>query len=636
MSKISDDLIVTRLLEDITAAEVVSAKESIDNAVIYQLYRAKKMGNEVAGRSQLVSSDVFEVVEWLSPALCDIFSEANGVPSFTPVGKEDELPTELMSELIKYQFYRQNNGEDLMLDVTQDALMYRPGGIVKWRWEKKGRTETKNLESLTSDETLLLAAHKDVKIKKYNERDDGAGYDLTAERTFVDYDGPRFELLAPWEFLRHPNYKDIETSPFVAHKKKVTVDYLRRMEKLGFYKNVDEAIEGGAPVLGDDYTEQKIHTADGYSRESEPSSDEARQEVELYECYVQLDTDDDGLLNNRIICLVGRTIIRNVENVYGRPPFSVMKCIKDTHKFSGIPIAEYMIDLQRLNTFLLRQTVDNIDQSNNSRKVYNPKVVNMGDLLDNRPGASIRIKDGVDVRTAITELPTNPVNASVMTFFGICKELGEQRTGVSKAFKSVGDVHNQTASGQDSAIQQASTRVRKMAKIMASGWADLFRAMIMMNHKFMTESLSIRITSSKYLEMSPEDLEGRMDINVNVLMGSNSKQQQINNMQQLIAIGGQIMQLGVPILDQKNTAKMFEEIIKNMGYRDTEQFMPQAIQQGGQDPNQPQEGSSGSNFPSTGADVNSLNQLAGGATGAPAVPGGANVTPQLPPSAMQG
>jgi hypothetical protein len=502
--------------------------------------------------------------------------------------------------------------------------MYRPGGIIKWRWEKIGRTEKKDLEGLSEDETLLIAAHKDVKITGYNEREDGAGYDVTAERTFVDYDGPRFELLAPWEFLRHPNYKDIEKSPFVAHKKKVTVDYLRRMEKHGFYKNINEAINSGAPVIGDDFTEQKIFTSDGYQRDSEPSSDEARKEVVLYECYTQLDTDGDGLLNNKIVSLIGRTIIRDVDNVYGRPPFSIIKCIKDTHKFSGIPISEYMIDLQRLNTFLLRQTIDNIAQSNNSRKVYNPKIVNMADLLDNRPGAGIRIKDGVDVRTAIMELPTNPVNSSVMQFFGICKELGEQRTGVSKAFKSVGDTYNQTAAGQNAAIQQASIRVRKMAKIMSGGWKDLFRAMIMMNHKFMTEPLSIRITANKYIDMKAEDLEGKMDIDINVLMGSNSKQQTIQNMQQLLAIGGQISSLGIPALDKDNTSKMFEEIVKSMGYKDPEPFMPKRV-----NPTQP--GVPGS-MPQTGPSINSMNELAAGEDAANLAPPSGNV-PVLPSGA---
>jgi len=614
--KMSDDQIVNHLLEDIRAADNVAQIESDDNAKIYQLYRAKKMGNEVQGKSALVSSDVFETVEWLAPALSDIFSESNGVPSFTPVGKEDEAATDMMSELVKYQFYRMNEGEALMLDTIQDALMYRPGGIVKWRWEKNGRKEQKKLEDLIADEILLLAAHKDVSITKYEETP--SGFNVDAERTFVDYDGPRFEILAPWEFLRHPNYKDIENSPFVAHKKRVTVDYLRRMEKLGIYTNIDEAINGGAPVLGDDYTEQKIYTSDGYQRDAEPSSDSARKEVTLYECYVQLDVNDDGLLDNRIIFMIGRTIIRNVENVYGRPPFSVIKCIKDTHKFSGIPIAEYMIDLQRLNTFLLRQTIDNIAQSNNARKVVNPKSVNMGDLLDNRSGASIRVKDGIDVRSAIMELTTAPVNASVMSFFGIVKGLGEQRTGVSQTFKASGDVHNQTASGQNLAIQQASTRVRKMAKIMAEGWKDLFRAMIMMNKKFMTEPLTLRITGSKYVDIKPDDLEGRMDIDVNVLMGSNSKQQQIQNMQQLIAIGGQLTQLGVPVLDQANASKMFEEIIRNMGYKDIEQFMPAPKKP------QPPQGGGGSNFPSTGNNINSLNQLAAGSTAATeAIPGGA-------------
>ena len=625
--RLTDDQILSFLRFDIDASEEVAEIESADNATMYKYYRAKKLGNEVEGKSKIVSTDVFETVEWLSPQLSDIFSEQNGVPNMVPHGVEDRDSAELMEELIRYQFYRQNEGEDLLMDLVQDCLMYRPGAIVKWKWEKTGKTEKSNLTGITEDELLMLAAHPEVSISGYEETE--AGYDVNISRTNVDYDGPRFELLPPWEFLRHPNYKNIVDSPFVAHRKRVTLDYLNRMEKVGFYKNIEDIRAGSADKFTGDTSEQEIYNQDGLDRDDEPVPDEARREVVIYECYVKIDINQDGQLEDRIVTICGNNVIRNVDNVYGRPPFTIIKCIKDTHKFSGIPIAEFMKDLQRLNTFMLRQLIDNIAQSNNSRKVLNPKTVNMADVMDNRPGASIRVKDGVDVRQALMELPTQQVNGSVVNFFGLSKELGEQRTGVSKIFKSSGDPHNQTAAGQYAALNQANSRIRKMAKIMANGLKDLFRGMILMNKKFMTQEQVLRVTNDREVTITPDDLEGKIDIEVNVLIGASSKQQQIQNMMQLLSVGSQIQAL-FPILDGENLPEIWKEIVKNQGYKDLNRFLPAALkpENSGKQPPQPAAQGQPGKGPPQASNLSSVAELAAGA-------GQPNPNPQNPAALPQ-
>ena len=630
MPKITDDQIAALVKMDIDAAEEVAQIESEDNATMYKYYRAKSLGNEVQGRSKIVSTDVFECVEWLSPQLADIFSEQNGVPNLVPHGVEDRQTAETMEELLRYQFYRQNEGEDILMDMVQDCLMYRPGAVIKWKWEKTGKVTNSKLEAVTYDELLMLAAHPEISIAGYNETE--FGYDVNIERTNVDYDGPRFELLPPWEFLRHPNYKDVVNSPFVAHRKRVTADYLKRMQQAKFYSNVDEIISrGGGSVLNNDYSESEQYAIDGLNRKTDPVLSQARKEIVIYECYVKIDMNDDGKLVDRIITLCGNTIIRNVENIYGRPPFTLIRCIKDTHKFSGIPIAEFVKDLERLNTFMLRQVVDNIAQSNNNRKVINPKVVNMADIMDNRPGASIRVKDGVDVRTALMELPVQSVNQSVIQFFGVSKELGEQRTGISKIFKSGGDPHNETASGQYAALNQANTRIRKMAKVMAAGLKDLFRAMILMNKKFMTQEQIIRVTNDRYITVTPDDLEGKIDIEVNVLIGASSKQQQIQNMMQLLSVGGQIQAL-FPILDKNNLGEIWKEIVKNQGYKDVDRFLPSTMRNEAESPKEVAgevvQGEVGPAAP--GSDINSMNELASGQTAATIQPAQAGGVPKLP------
>jgi hypothetical protein len=113
MPTLTNDELVTLCKQDIHAAQQTADTEATQNERMYQYYRAKKMGNEVDGRSKIVSSDVFETVEWLLPAVMDIFSPENGFPVLEPVGPEDVAPAEAMTELIQYQFW-QGDGETIL------------------------------------------------------------------------------------------------------------------------------------------------------------------------------------------------------------------------------------------------------------------------------------------------------------------------------------------------------------------------------------------------------------------------------------------------------------------------------------------------------------------------------------------
>ena len=583
MTKLTNDELVTLIKQDIHAAQETADKEAVQNERIYQYYRAKTMGNEVDGKSKIVSSDVFETVEWLLPSIMDIFSPENGFPILEPVGPEDVAPAEAMTELIQYQFWRQNDGETVLRQAIKDCLLYRPGGIVKYSWEKVVGMVKKSWVGVPEYVIPHLTPENGYQIAQITPTD--TGFDVSGYKKDLEYDGPRFDVLPPWEFLRHPNAKNIEDSPFCAHKKMVTADYVRRLGKQKttdgskYFTNVEKAISEAVKPPTDDLLQTRIYTTDSLSRDEEPSSDKARQEMYLYEVYGKYDVDGDGILENKKIYLLGSTILRMDDNPYECPPFICLRDIEDTHKFSGIPMAELVEDLQRLRTFLIRQMVDNMAQLNNATLVYDPTKVNAADIFNNVPGRNIRVKAGVRPADAVVPLvptPFSPVTFNVLEYATL---LTEQRTGVTKAFKSVGDSYNQTATGQMTAINQASQRVRLIAKIIASSLGELFRAMISMNKQFLTKSVWIRLFEDRFVEIRPDDLEGRMDMSLNVVMGSAGRQQQIMNLQQLLAIFGQLVPVGIPALDAKNTAEITREIIKNMGYKNQDRFLPQIFLQ---------------------------------------------------------
>lgn len=579
MPKLSEEQIVAKLREDIDAAEAVNDLEARANADWYKYYRAKKMGNEAEGRSKIVDSTVFETVEWVLPSLIDVYSPENGIPQFEGHGPEDVTAAQKMTELVQFQFWRQNEGDQILQDAIKDALLYKPGGIIKYCWETVPRIEKTRYAGLSQQEMMMLSQMPNVTISGIEPTE--GGYGATVERRLTEYDGPRLYVLPPWEFLRHPNARNVRESHFCAHRKRVTADFLTRMGETGYYKNVEKAIgEAQAGRGASSYEEDSNLAQDQRQREDEPSSDKARQEIILYECYASIDTDGDGMLENRVITLVGSTIIRNTKNHYERPPFVILRPINDPHKFSGISLAEMVEDLQKLRTFLIRQMVDNMAQANNSRKVFDPSRVNMADVLNNIPGGAIRTVAGVNPRDAILEFPVAPLNPVTFSVLEYVTSLNEQRIGTVKAVKGVGDQYNVTATGQMNLINQASSRIRLMAKTIGIGLSELFRAFVLMNKKFLTQTTYIRLADNQFMEIRPDDLEGRFDLNLNVYMGASSRQEVRINMQQLLAVLGQLqMNTGVQTLDANNVKNIISEIVRSMGYKDLSRFIPLILQQ---------------------------------------------------------
>ena len=577
MAKLANDEIVTRVMEDVRAAEEVRDQESVDNAEKYKYYRAKKMGNEETGRSQIVDTTVFETIEWVLPAIMDHFDEANGNPTYEPVGPEDEAAAEGMTNLVRYQFWRQNEGELELAIAVKDALMYHPGGVIKYWWEKKDEQVTKSYQDLTAEQVSYLSDRSNVTITGMN--DSPYGYDVDVLWNNNEFDGPRFEAVSSWDFLRHPNATKITESPFVAHVVEKSGSDLREAAENGMYdKAAVERVLEGTPTneWNPDYAETRMYAEDNLAHEVEPSKDPARQTYKLYECYVRLDTDGDGILESRLITICSKELLRNEINEYGHPPFVLLRPILDPHKFSGVDLAEMVLDLQRLRTELLRQAVNNQFQAGNSRKVIDPTSVNMADVMLNIPGAPIRVKPGVDTTTAVHELTTTLYNEAQFTFLAMCTELAEQRTGVTKVTKGVGDKFNETATGMLAAANQASIRVKQIAKTIAYGLKDLFRAFVFMNKKFLTQDVPMRL-ENKWYAISPDDLEGRMDLVLKIASGVASRQQEIMNSQQLLAVGGQLNAQGIPCIDAKVAKNIWRNIVKNMGIVNVDEYVSDAF-----------------------------------------------------------
>src|SRR6476619_4524249 len=99
-----------------------------------QYYYGQPYGNEVEGRSQVVTTEVKDAVEGILPSLMAIFTASEDIVRFEPQNPDDEEAAQQATDYVNYVFSRLNNGFLALYCLFKDALLQK-NGYVKVYWE---------------------------------------------------------------------------------------------------------------------------------------------------------------------------------------------------------------------------------------------------------------------------------------------------------------------------------------------------------------------------------------------------------------------------------------------------------------------------------------------------------------------
>ena len=151
-------------------------ENEIDNALGYQstettearrralqFYQRDPYGNEVEGRSQVVTGEVAEVVDGALPQLLRIFTQSDDVVRFEPSGPGDEEKAKQATEYCNWVFNRDNQGVIIMHDWFKDALLQK-NGVVKIWWEDQTDVTKESYENLSEEELTMLLSDGQMEI----------------------------------------------------------------------------------------------------------------------------------------------------------------------------------------------------------------------------------------------------------------------------------------------------------------------------------------------------------------------------------------------------------------------------------------------------------------------------------------
>lgn len=509
-----------------------SGRLADDRRKAMEYYYGEPFGNEQDGRSSFVSQDVADTIEWIMPALMKIFMSSEDVARFDPHGPEDEQSAQQVTDYVQYVFTKRNPGFVVLYSFFKDALLLK-NGFVKVYWEQYKTRKVEEYDNMNDNELTMLVGELEDKGSEVEIERTKTGYKLLISG---GYGKICVDPVPPDEVLVSKNANfDIQKIRCVTHRSRKSASELREMGYV--VEGLSEAQDDIS--LGLERQTRFLHEQEDVL--DEENRDPSSKLYTVDETYLLVDWDGDGIAERRQICKVGSQILRYAENgemanfEIGRVPLETCTPIMMPHKLYGRSIAELIMDLQLLKSTLIRQILDNMYLTNNSRVMALDQMVNIDDLLTVRPGGIVRVK----TFDAVKPLQVPFFGAPAFNMLGYVDQIRENRTG-TRYFQGIDpDVLAKDTSGVALAnfANAAMERIELVARIFAeTGVKGIFWAIYELAAKHVKKPEIIRLRN-KWVPIDPRGWAERYDVTVAVGLGTGSKEQFLRGS----AVIGQIM-----------------------------------------------------------------------------------------------
>jgi len=581
--KMTNDELASKLSNEIESASGnfnTELSEQREDAMKY--YLGEKFGNEIEGRSEIVTTDVRDTIEYIMPSLMRIFTTHNNVAEFEPQGPEDVEMAQQATDYVNYVFNKQNNGFKVLYDAFKDALISKTG-VIKHFWEEKTEVSTENYTNLTEIEYQSILANDDMEVIEHTEviiqkqQVDDFGtlispaiieHDVKVKKTKTDGQ-VRVLSVPPEEFLVSRRATSVEDASFVCHRVKKSVSDLI-LE--GYPKSLVDELPSYTQNNAE-FNEERIARF-SYDDDSSPSNEGEgpSRKVWLEECYMHIDYDNDGIAELRKITKGGHIILDNEE--IDSIPFSTICPLPIPHKFHGMSIADTVQDIQLIKSTIMRNLLDNMYLTNNARYAVLAGQVELDDLLSSKPGGIVRMR----APGAVTALPTPQIQPYAFDMVRYLDGIREERSGVSKMTQGLNPdvLTSHVTSGAISAATESSMqRIELIARIFAeTGIKDLFRNIYSLVQRY-EDRQKIAYLNGKFVPIDVSRWKEKLNCTVNVGVGSGSQSSKTQTMGSIMQIIQSLVQNGGmgSLVTPENIYNAVSEFIAQSGYKNADQFI---------------------------------------------------------------
>lgn len=585
---------IDKIMKAATAGKNI-AKQYYDDTVEPEIKERTKIYNadkeyyrekfpRLSEKTDWRSRDVQTAADWIKPGLMEAFTGGDDPVDIKGVDVDDDKKAKLLQNIVKYQLERKNSFFSLM-DYSLEEALRSNFGIAKTYWKHEEKRE--EYQVLLSENDVMAAvslleeyAKGNIEVKKMEPLKDAPDLlKIVFDRITVTANYPVVEFMPPSELLFTPEAATLQECKFVAHRKVVTGDYLKRKEKEGTFRNVDEAIKKQGDTNPRPY-EEDINDELRRMRHDLNDSDMASTQVELIEAYLDVDYNNDGIMEKVIVHMVDDIPLRIALNEFEFVPFFPC-CVKyDANKiFSDYSYADTIEMHQDLKTALVKQMIINVAQQNAGQRIVDAAHLDMDALID---GDEIIAANGTNGPLAnyVYAINTPQLSPQTMTLLEYAQNEIESQTGSTKYNQGLdSNSLNKTATGITAIMGAADKRTKLIARSIAENfYVPLVKAIILLDQKYLRDEEMFRINNEN-VQIRREDLDIDYDLIINVGAGAGTREARIQYLMILInQLIPMLTQAG--IADEKTIYNAAKDLLEEMGLRSTMAFL--------QDPQSPE------------------------------------------------
>jgi hypothetical protein len=586
---------------------------SAERAAAIDAYYGKNTNPAPEGNSQVVSRDVFDTIEWITPSLVRIFAGSDEVVKFNPVGPEDEAQAKQETLYVNHLVTKNNQWTQIFHDWCKDALLTKNAYCMAY-WDDAKQVEYEVYTEQSDDSfALLMQDSDDIEVLEHSTEVDEdaaqivAGQYQQAQQQYMQafqqwqmaaqqaqmqgnptppppqppQPPPQpllhslklrrtegegkvcLRVLPPERCVIHHETSDysLKTCDFFEYWEDVSISSLRQM---GF--DVPDDINGDARNALEDTSEEfarnlyseQASRGDGY----EPSMRKVRSRM----CWIRHDYDDDGIAELQYCLVVGAKILFREE--CNRIPVASIVATPVPHRHIGISIADVMLDIQDTKQAMLRQGIDNLFHANNPRLFVADGKINMDDALVSRPGGVVRGINGADAVFGRDIAPIVIPNIFPQAVQGMeyMDRLSERRTGVNGVFS--GNVSPEvltqtTGMAMNQMGTAAAQKVEQIARMISPSVEYLFGCVHELVLKHGRKEETIRL-AGQWVTVDPSTWRRREDLSIAVGLGSGNKDTVLNHLNQMFQMQMALLPMGVT--DPSLIYNTVSEISKMAGF----------------------------------------------------------------------
>lgn len=576
-------------------------------ATAIKAYNGDPYGDEQEGRSQAVTRDVSEVIDIMLVGILgtvlaggkavEFDTEPEEVPDPTkpPQPGPDGQPVQATTTVdygaeataaVHYQFMRKQPGYRLVHDAAKAGMLEKTGITKTYAYQLAPLVAEQDVPggalAVTDSGALMLPDGSEVIEATPHDPVAAAMDPVNAmHRVKTQQPQPRVirDINVPNEwFLIAADAVELDEAAYIGDKRPVSIS---DMVQLGFDRDGLEMLWSNT---GDDSIVASARDADrGATSNSNGARYGVQRQLWLHHEFPLYDLDGDGIAERLDVLRVGQTVLRITPA--DEQPYSGWTPVPMQHRFTGQSIADKTQDIQRIRSTLLRQGLDSIYLQNAPRTAISIDAIGpdtIDDILTVHSGAIIRYKG------AVPPMPYSGGDTSSTSFQAMqaVRDERDARTGVTAQSQGLNpDTMNKTASGM--AMLQANSDQMELyvtrnlvEQLLLPMFAKRYRLMRQHQAPFRMK------IDGKYRVIDPSKWPEEPDMQINVGLGTGSKDQRIGYRMQLAGIQADLIKSGSRLVGEQQIFNSTKALIEDTSLGVATDYIQDPSQLGPEQPKQ--------------------------------------------------